>query len=108
MRRERIELIKFRAIRVAGRGCARGGGSVCGAGDPAHLEFDIKLRARPEVRQRGIGRFELAVRTVDRRAARHDRPAAPVVPDRNVSVVRQQRLTAGAQDAAEVRRVLEG
>jgi hypothetical protein len=30
VRRERIELIKFRAIRVARRGCARGGGSVCG------------------------------------------------------------------------------
>ena len=53
------------------------------------------------------GRLRLAARAQDRRAARHHGAGAAVVADRQVAPVRQQRLDVGAEQAAEVRRVLD-
>ena len=78
------------------------------AGDEAELELDVQARLGTERRgAAGLGRRALAARAPDRRAADHDRAGAPVVADRQVAPVRQQRVAVGAEHAPQVGRVLD-
>jgi hypothetical protein len=73
----------------------------------AQLELDVEPARRPEARRAAALGQVLAARAHDVRAADDDGPRAAVVSDREPAPVRQQRLAAGAEHAAEVRRVVE-
>ena len=65
------------------------------------------LRLGPKRGRLVGGGLRLAARPHDRGPADDHGPGAPVVPDREVAPVRQQRVGVGTEESAEVRRVLE-
>ena len=73
----------------------------------SELELDVEAPARAEDGCLGIRRLRLARRPPDRRSADDDRPRAAVVRDRELPPVGQERLRSGAEQLAEVGRVLE-
>jgi hypothetical protein len=80
------------------------------AGRPDHeaeLELEVEPRGRPEARGALLRRDELPARPDHLRAAHDHGARPPVVADREVAPVGQQRLVPGAQHAAEVRGMVE-
>ena len=75
------------------------------ADDRGDLQLDVEPLGRPE--EDLVPHLALARRPGHRRPRHDDRPRPPVVADRQVAPVGQQRLAAGAEQATEVRRVLE-
>ncbi len=75
--------------------------------DEAELELEVEAAARPERRRLGVRRLGLPARPDDRRAGHDERARAPVIPDRDVSPVREQRLAVGTEQPPQVGRVLE-
>src|SRR5215207_2200336 len=68
----------------------------------AGLELDVEAHARAELRPGA-----LPARAPNRAAARHNRSRSPVIADREMPPVRQQRLRVRPEHPAEVHRVVE-
>ena len=71
----------------------------------ANLQFVIEQSRRTEGGKIGVVRFGLPHRPANRRAAGDDRTGAPVIPDRQILVVWQERIV-GAKHRADVRRMM--
>ncbi len=77
------------------------------ADDEPELELDVEPSARAEARLGIVGPLRLAARPHDWCSADHDGACPAVVPDRKVTPVRQKRFRVRAEEASEVRGVLE-
>ena len=69
------------------------------------LELDVELRARLPLHPAGGG--DVALRSHDLGARHRDRAGPAVIADGDVAPVGEQRLTFGAEQATEVRRVVD-
>ena len=77
------------------------------ADDEPELELDVEPSTRPEARLRIVGPFRLAAGPDDRCSSDDDGARTAVIADRKVAPVRQQRIRIRAEEASEVRGVLE-